>query len=328
MKTIKIILVVISLFLSYFQANAQLKVISNGSVGIFNSNPVEAFQIGDRWTFHNGGTKIIGYNYDYNGGDKRIVSAYANCIRMDNTGIKFGVAGYSYAGSSISWEYPLFLKSNGYAYFGNYYVYYGSFKYSDERLKENIKPITNATEIINQLNGKVYNLKAENLKNSVDSKKNSYGLLAQEVQTILPDLVMETDDSLKTLAIDYDGLIPFLIEAFKEQQLQVNQLKSSVEYLKSELDLLKEKNESYLNQNFPNPFENTTQISLSVPNETKEASIMIYNLDGKLIKRIKISDRGSSNITFDASNLRPGIYYYSLVADGNVLNTAKMMIKE
>ncbi|MCF8379289.1 MAG: tail fiber domain-containing protein [Bacteroidales bacterium] len=327
MKTIKIILVVYSLFFSYSQINGQLRVISNGSVGILNSNPLEAFQIGDRWTFHNGGSKIIGYNFHYSGGDKRIVSDYASSIRMDATGLKFAVSGYGSAESSITWSYPLWLKSDGKAFFGSYYVSYGSFVYSDIRLKENIKPISNAIDIVNQLNGKTYNLKADNLKSSNVPQKSSYGLIAQEVQKILPDLVLETDDSLKTLAIDYDGIIPFLIEAFKEQQIEIIELKSSIENLNSELSSIEEQNEHYLFQNSPNPFDFSTKIQFSLPDETKKASIVIYDMEGKIIKRIKITDRGRSDITFNASSLSSGIYTYSLVADGTVINTSKMVIK-
>ena len=328
MKIIKIVIVIISLCFGYIQVNAQLKVISNGNVGVFTSSPSEAFQIGDRWTFHNGGTKVIGYNFHYNAGDKRLVTDYANCIRMDFTGIRFGVATTGSAGSAISWTIPFEIKTNGYAYFGSYYVYNGAFRLSDVRLKENIKPITNATNLLMGLNGMTYNLKSDKFKSTVVSKRTSYGLIAQDVQKIIPDLVLETDDSTKTLAIDYEGLIPILIEALKEQQAQVKELKSSIENLNSQISLLKEKSVSYMNQNSPNPFNNYTQISFSLPKDTKEASIMVYNSKGKLIKNIKITDRGNSNITLDATNLKPGVYSYSLIADGAIINTSKMIISK
>jgi hypothetical protein len=341
MKTTKITIVIISLLLSYNQVNAQFKVVSNGNIGIASGTATvnEALQIGDRWTFHNGGSKAIGYNFKYYSGDLRIFADYPATFRMDATGFKFCVANTGTAGSTISWFSPLIITNMGASsptiqltgattIIGNVSVtgngtYTGTWIKSDERLKENIKPITNATEILNNLKGKTYNFKSTS-----NSTQKSYGLIAQEVKEIIPELVKEDDDSLKTLAINYDGLIPILIEAFKEQKLQVEELKSKIENLNSQLNLLKEHNESYLEQNTPNPFSNNTQINFSLPNETKEASIIIFNSDGKLIKKIKITDRGSSNITVDASKLKPGVYSYSLVADGTIINTAKMIINK
>ena len=88
--------------------------VESGSVGIGTSNPVEKFQIGDRWTFHNGGSKIIGYNFNYNGGSKRIVDGTA-CILGFSPNGSFSVktAPTGTAGSSITWTKGIYLSNDG-----------------------------------------------------------------------------------------------------------------------------------------------------------------------------------------------------------------------
>jgi len=104
---------------------------------------------------------------------------------------------------------------------------------SDIKLKENVATIGNASEIINSLRGVTFDWKA--------TQKKSYGLIAQEVEVILPELVEETvDNSLdpnseSTKTVDYDKIVSVLIEGWKEQQSQIKDLQEQVVYLKSKL---------------------------------------------------------------------------------------------
>lgn len=91
---------------------------------------------------------------------------------------------------------------------------------SDITLKENIRPIENSNEIINGLEGVRFVWKADG--------KESIGVIAQEVQKTLPELVSNGD--IKT--VNYNGLIGVLIEAVKDQQRQINELKVKIENLK------------------------------------------------------------------------------------------------
>jgi hypothetical protein len=207
---------------------------------------------------------------------------------------------------------------------GKVFCNYGVWSGSDERLKTNIQPINNALDKIMLLNGKTYNFKEYNLKSS--KNEISYGLIAQEVKEVIPEIVAESNDSLNLLAINYDGLIPVLIEAIKEQQQQIAELNyklQSLEVLTSLNDKKKDDNEFY---NFPNPVNELTQINLMIPEDTKEASLNIYSSNGKLVKRIIIKDRGNTEIVFNASKLSAGIYTYSLIADNELLNSNKMII--
>ncbi len=94
----------------------------------------------------------------------------------------------------------------------------GYWSFSDERFKKNITPIDLALEKITRLNGKSYIMNEEIISDSINQKK--YGLIAQEVRAVIPELVKEIEDSVNYLTINYDGLIPFLIEAIKELEIE------------------------------------------------------------------------------------------------------------
>ena len=86
---------------------------------------------------------------------------------------------------------------------------------SDITLKENFVPITNPLDIIGQLNGFGFNWK--------DSKEKSYGLSAQEVEQIIPEIVRTRSDGFK--GINYMNLTAFLIEAIKDLKQEIQELK-------------------------------------------------------------------------------------------------------
>jgi hypothetical protein len=88
---------------------------------------------------------------------------------------------------------------------------------SDINLKQNINPIDNSLGKVLQLNGVEFNWK--------DTNQPSLGVIAQEVENVLPQLVKETD-GIK--AVNYNGLIGVLIEAVKDQQKQIEELKSLI----------------------------------------------------------------------------------------------------
>lgn len=92
---------------------------------------------------------------------------------------------------------------------------------SDEKLKENIETISNATDVLSQIKGVDFNWKK-------DGKKSS-GVIAQDVQKVMPHLVKEVkelDSNDSHLAVNYDGLIGLLIESVKELKAEVETLKN------------------------------------------------------------------------------------------------------
>jgi len=92
---------------------------------------------------------------------------------------------------------------------------------SDERLKTNIVGITGAVEKVQQLRGVEFDW--------ISSGHHSVGVIAQDVEKVLPELVATRDDGMK--GVDYGKLTAVLIEAIKEQQVQINELKSRLDEL-------------------------------------------------------------------------------------------------
>jgi len=99
---------------------------------------------------------------------------------------------------------------------------------SDKRLKRDILPIENALNKILMLNGVTYNWNKEFDPNLNLDDNTHIGLLAQDVEKIIP-LVVHTDNSKNQIkSMTYTELIPVLIEAIKEQQTQINELKNKL----------------------------------------------------------------------------------------------------
>ena len=94
---------------------------------------------------------------------------------------------------------------------------------SDERLKTEIKPIENPIEKINSISGNsfVWDEEKQNIYKGKD-----YGVIAQEIEKVLPELVNTREDGYK--AVKYDRIVSLLIEGIKELSDEVNQLKEKI----------------------------------------------------------------------------------------------------
>jgi hypothetical protein len=92
---------------------------------------------------------------------------------------------------------------------------------SDARLKSNIVSLGNTLAKLMQIDGKSYTMKS-------NEKENKIGLLAQEILEVFPELVKSGMDKNETLSVNYQGLIPVLINAIKEQQEELKFIKKSV----------------------------------------------------------------------------------------------------
>jgi len=93
---------------------------------------------------------------------------------------------------------------------------------SDARLKENLTPLTNALDKVKALTGYNYN--------RIGSEKLEMGVVAQEVQVIAPELIIENEEG--TLAVAYANMVALLIEAIKEQSIQIASLEEQVKELR------------------------------------------------------------------------------------------------
>jgi hypothetical protein len=102
---------------------------------------------------------------------------------------------------------------------GQVIMQYGYYLSSDERIKTNIKTIENALDKTLLLRGVEYN------DIRIEPDKKHLGLIAQEVELIVPEIV-GFDEETKIKNISYHSLIPLLVEAIKDQQKQINNLKN------------------------------------------------------------------------------------------------------
>jgi hypothetical protein len=96
---------------------------------------------------------------------------------------------------------------------------------SDRRLKQNIKPITSALDIIEGLNPVSYNWnkKAIALNSTKDDIRTNYGVIAQEVEKILPDLVHQTNGYK---SVDYIQMIGILLAGVRELNCRIKNLEN------------------------------------------------------------------------------------------------------
>jgi hypothetical protein len=98
---------------------------------------------------------------------------------------------------------------------------------SDERIKKNIVTIDNALEKVIKMNGVYYEFNSQNkLGVSVPSEQKRIGLIAQQIEPILPEAVFTPKEANAPKSIDYSGMIGLLINAIQEQQQQIEQLKN------------------------------------------------------------------------------------------------------
>jgi hypothetical protein len=99
-----------------------------------------------------------------------------------------------------------------------------SHPFSDIRLKINVTPLSNALERVLSLQSVQYNWRKDVLPYANFGDELQIGLIAQDVQKIFPGLVVAMPNGY--LAVDYEMLTPILVEAIKEQQIQINDLQA------------------------------------------------------------------------------------------------------
>jgi hypothetical protein len=142
----------------------------------------------------------------------------------------------------------------------------------------------------------------------------------------------------ETLGIRMSDFIPLLVKGFQEQQIQIDSLESIINELRSSKSTIKAAQiigteediemETKLFQNAPNPFSEQTNIRFEIPTTIQNAQLQIYNMNGTLLKNIQVNQRSESNVTINANEFAAGMYLYSLVADGKIVDTKQMLLTE
>jgi hypothetical protein len=98
--------------------------------------------------------------------------------------------------------------------------------YSDIKLKRDIEPIQNALDKVLAIRGVTF------IRTDQEDDRRHCGVIAQEVEEVLPEVIQEQADGIKSVA--YGNMVGLLIEAIKEQQKQIESLRSEIENLKGD----------------------------------------------------------------------------------------------
>ena len=206
------------------------------------------------------------------------------------------------------------------------------FATSDQKFKKDIKPIENALKTIESIYGKTYLWNKEaNKEMNFDGGGHS-GFIAQELEKVLPHLVATGQNGDK--AVNYMELMPYLVEAIKEQQnlikdqqVQIDELKKQISnsFKTQNADLIQFENTKIISVS-PNPSNDVITISLNIEKSVQTASLQVHDLNGKLLNNLTINDRTTNiNKTLQKDNFGKGVYIISLVVNGKSIDSKKII---
>lgn len=208
--------------------NLGLGVIPSAWAGSF-----KVFQVGPRASVYSDATSgtIVGNNIYNDGSNRYIASAAASVFLQEDGAHKWFNAPSGTAGNAISLKQAMILNVSGNLGIGttnpstilhaNGEITATDFNTtSDLNVKENIEIISDAVVKVSQINGVTFNFKADN------TKQRHAGVIAQDVEKVLPEAVKEMSDGIKHVA--YGNLIGLLVEAIKDQQKQIDELKALI----------------------------------------------------------------------------------------------------
>ena len=153
-----------------------------------------------------------------------------------------------------------------------------------------------------------------------------FGVDAKELQKVYPDLVLEGQDGY--LSVNYSELVPLLIRSIQALKQELDEVKSKSNARKraaTGIDPSLAASGNILYQNTPNPFKEQTVIRFKLAENTQDASICIFDMKGKLIKKLPISS-GMESVSIGGYELGEGMFLYSLIVNGQEIDTKKMVI--
>jgi hypothetical protein len=341
MKKIKMLLITCFVVLS-FGVMAQIQINSSGYVGI-GATPNSSYRLNVGGSSYFNGSSwfnaISSFNYPVYISGPPAASPFL--VVSGSTGSAPTVI---ISGTTTS--YILSINGNAYAAGGTWLG-------SDSNLKKNISSLDGKymlSKIMN-IDGKKYEYKSKEELKEVYSKLSDdtliskmipqlsegeqYGFIAQEIEKDFPELV-KTDSTTMLKAINYDGMIPVLLQAIKEQQTQLAQLQQHIDQIASASDLKSAtitgvsnnlaQTQAQLEQNMPNPFNNETKIGCYIPEESGTAVLYIYNMNGAQLQQYNLIGQGKQTVIINGSSLEPGMYLYALVIDGREVDTKRMIL--
>ncbi len=229
---------------------------------------------------------------------------------------------------------------------------------SDQTIKTNVQNLSGSLAKVKQMRGVTYEWSTTAQDNIGLDSLQHIGFIAQEIEAIEPLLTFVDDSSL--MHVNYDRVVPMLVESIKDLDAQIQTKDSIIAYKDSLLDArmtvlenalnaccnsshsmqpnnnsnnsiaqqdvnLKDGQTVVLEANVPNPFSEQTTINYFLPENIVKAQMLFYNISGKLIQSVDLNERGKCSLNVFAQDLSNGIYTYTLVVDGKVIETKKMV---
>jgi hypothetical protein len=170
------------------------------------------------------------------------------------------------------------------------------------------------------------------------------GFIAQDVEKAAKELNYDFSgvDAAKSdkdlYGLRYNDFIMPLVKAVQELSKENNELKSRLEKLEAIMntkssDAISAQSSTIatissasLQQNKPNPFNRTTTINYTLPQQFSSAKIIITDKSGNTLKEIKVSGSSKGGVNVDASTLSSGTYQYSLYVDGKLISSKQMVL--
>ncbi len=373
-------------------------VITDNANGIYGSGSIHGVMgVGDYGIYGDGGTYGVygtGVQYGVAGISANNYGVYGNSgyLGVFGSGGTYGVYGFSITGQGVK-GYSIndlggyFYSSTGFGlraatgvsggyagvFDGSVFTFGGYVTSSDKNLKQNIADFGNAMDIINKLKPKNYEFRTndERFASFNLPKGTHYGLIAQDVEQVLPNLVKESPQEVgrkgeepispdsnnkKVLTaakkevmnikgVNYEELIPILIKAMQEQDTKfikrIEEQDAKIEELTQLMKKLQgsasvssgaqsnvavKLSSASLDQNIPNPLNNSTSIGYNLPAGTSKALLSITDNNGNIVKQIPLNSKGKGAVNIEASTLSAGTYLYTLIVDGKTVETKRMIV--
>ncbi len=279
-------------------------------------------------------------------------------VRSNATGTRRGVWGKIYGTNSNSDDWAGYFEGEG-------FLSANMWQYSDAELKTDIQPLTSCSEILGQVVPRTYRFNVESNPGLGLAEGDQAGVIAAEIEEILPHLVRsvthseELDEQGNVIsvggthkAVNYIGMIPYLIGAFNEQRTSLEEAQTTNSALLDRLaaqDARMDQLEAALASCCANPTNGDTRLlthpngdldkaiegdarSLHIqPNPFTERTTLHYRLertgrmqllansaDGKALKVLQEAslEAGAYQFNWETGDLTPGVYYITLLLDG------------
>ena len=323
-------------------ANAQIKVNSNGYVGIGNTNPQYKLDITydnskirfDEWTdifLDKSGLCSAPCFYpernwylQFGKRDRKVGTIFVETIHVDNL-YNDSDSTFKCGFSKLNREYDKFRQLKPYKY-----------KFTKEYM------------------GRV----PEKERAKLDHEH--YGFKAQDIAKIYPELTYK-DDSTGKYSVNYIGFIPILVEMVQELQSTVSAQSQKIKELEKQIsennntfkdprsgrkkmvapssttdeedsmEIVEEEDvatNAFLFQNTPNPFSAETEIKYFLPENADNAVLYVFSLNGNMLLSKPLTQTGNGSITISGSELEAGMYIYTLAVNGIEADSKRMIITD